>query len=214
MASPSVVVFQACFSDSSFRSFVGHSVCFLFSYVTCACVDPNQWFSVSVVLPDTNKVIEAPLCNRTDQCYREALNRFQAENWIWESYCFECLPQCSTTYFFTQISSLPAPPDWMMNEIKVSVEASLLPLPENWSREWKSEIEKNYVAVVVVCETTQVDNYTQIASISGVDLLSNIGGHTSLWIGISFLSIMELVEMLYRLIRYHFYILRRNVAKN
>ncbi|CAF4410788.1 unnamed protein product, partial [Adineta steineri] len=30
---------------------------------------------------------------------------------------------------------------------------------------------------------------------------SNVGGQTGLWIGISFLSLMELAEMIYRLIR-------------
>ncbi|CAF3987504.1 unnamed protein product, partial [Rotaria sp. Silwood1] len=75
------------------------------------------------------------------------------------------------------------------------------------------EIQNNYVAVDVVCETNRVEAYTQDASISSVDLLSNVGGHTGLWIGISFLSIMELVEMLYRLIRYHYYILRGKIRR-
>ncbi len=48
-----------------------------------------------------------------------------------------------------------------------------------------SEIENNYIAVHFVCEPTRVEAYTEDASISGVDLLSNVGGHTGLWIGIS-----------------------------
>lgn len=72
-------------------------------------------------------------------------------------------------------------------------------------------MQNNYIAVNIVCETTRVETYTEAASISPVDLLSNIGGQTGLWIGISFLSLMELIEMLYRLVRYHYHVLRRRV---
>ena len=92
---------------------------------------------------------------------------------------------------------------------KSLVENSGIALPTNWSTTWQTEFQNNYVAVDIVCETTLVESYTDSASIGGVDLLSNIGGLTGLWIGISFLSLMELVEMLYRLIRYHYYIIKR-----
>jgi hypothetical protein len=44
---------------------------------------------------------------------------------------------------------------------------------------------------------------------TAVDVLSNVGGQTGLWIGVSFLSIMELAEMLYRLVRYQYHAIRR-----
>ena len=54
----------------------------------------------------------------------------------------------------------------------------------------------------MVCESLLVENLTQQPSMTGVDVISNVGGQTGLWIGISFLSIMEIVEMLYRLARH------------
>jgi hypothetical protein len=48
---------------------------------------------------------------------------------------------------------------------------------------------------------------------TSVDVLSNVGGQTGLWIGVSFLSIMELAEMLYRLIRYQYYVIRKTDSK-
>ncbi|CAF4945099.1 unnamed protein product, partial [Rotaria sp. Silwood1] len=42
--------------------------------------------------------------------------------------------------------------------------------------------------------------------------LSNVGGQTGLWIGISFLSVMEFIEMLYRILRYEFHIIRRAIT--
>ena len=43
-------------------------------------------------------------------------------------------------------------------------------------------------------ETANVEKYTETASISGVDVLSNVGGQTGLWIGLSFLSLMEMIK--------------------
>ena len=47
-----------------------------------------------------------------------------------------------------------------------------------------------------------IENLTQQPSMTAVDVISNVGGQTGLWIGISFLSIMEIVEMLFRLGRH------------
>jgi hypothetical protein len=44
-----------------------------------------------------------------------------------------------------------------------------------------------------------------------VDLLSNVGGQTGLWIGVSFLALMELVEMLYRLVRFEFHVIKQAI---
>lgn len=96
-----------------------------------------------------------------------------------------------------------------INDIKYFVEHSGIPTPTNWNETWMTEIQNNYVSVDIVCETARVEVYREDPSISSVDLISNIGGNTGLWIGISFLSIMEFVEMLYRIIRYHFYVVKR-----
>jgi hypothetical protein len=82
-------------------------------------------------------------------------------------------------------------------------------LAANWSTTWGQQIHANYLQVSVIRETIIVENYTQIATIQLVDLLSNIGGQTSLWIGMSFLSMMELIEMFYRLIRHQYRAIRR-----
>jgi len=91
------------------------------------------------------------------------------------------------------------------------VESTSIPVPINWQTNWLYEIQNNYVSLEVVCESTRVETYTQDPSISPVDVLSNVGGHTGLWIGISFLSIMEFVEMLYRVHRYEFHSIRRYI---
>ncbi|CAF1353790.1 unnamed protein product [Rotaria sordida] len=91
-----------------------------------------------------------------------------------------------------------------MDDIKRFVENSTITLPANWSTIWHEHIHANYLAVSVVPETNIVENNTQTPTLTLVNVLSNIGGQTGLWIGISFLSIMEVIEMLYRLIRYEY----------
>ncbi|CAF0991743.1 unnamed protein product [Rotaria sordida] len=124
-------------------------------------------------------------------------------------YCFECSDQCSIIDFLVQASSLIAPVPWQMDDIKRFVENSTIPLPENWSTTWHEHIHANYLAVDVVRETNIVENNTQTPTLTPVDVLSNIGGQTGLWIGISFLSIMEVIEMFYRLIRYECNVVQR-----
>jgi hypothetical protein len=63
----------------------------------------------------------------------------------------------------------------------------------------------------VISETTRIDSYTQQATISAVDVISNVGGQTGLWIGMSFLSLMEVAEMLFRLIRHQYYRIRYKI---
>ena len=161
------------------------------------------------MLPGTNKVILAPLCDSNNTCYKTAQIELLNSLSLLNKYCFDCSGQCSITNFLVDSSSLTTPLEWQMDGIKTFVENSSVPLPTNWSTTWRHQIHTNYLQVSVVCETTMVENYTQTAIIHLVDVLSNIGGQTSLWIGMSFLSLMELIEMFYRLIRHYFCAIRR-----
>ena len=96
-----------------------------------------------------------------------------------------------------------APIDSQINDIKRFVENSTVPLPTNWSSAWREEIYGNYLRVDVLQQTTIVEMNIQAATLAPVDLLSNIGGLTGLWIGVSFLSLMELIELFYRLIQHY-----------
>ena len=130
---------------------------------------------------------------------------------MWREFCPECREECVSVRFSTKLSSVTASTDSLKAEIRRFVELSDVPLPANWSSVWPAEIQKNFVELTVQCESLTVEHYNQTASISLVALLSNIGGQTGLWIGISFLSLMEVVEMVSRLIRYQYQVLRRKI---
>ena len=189
-------------------------ICFYCSYEQCGCVNPLIWDTRSIVSPVTNNIFQAPLCDFLNNCtttaakaYLELLSEGSEDD-------SKCQQECSMVDFIIKKSSLLTPVEWQMAYIKGFVENdSSVPLPANWSNLWPDYIRTNYLAISVVRETNVVEINTQQASISIIDLFSNIGGQTGLWIGISFLSIMELVEMLYRLARYQCYVIRSVIRR-
>jgi hypothetical protein len=182
---------------------------FSHSYQECGCVSPIEWSAGFVVLPGTNTAIQALICNVTNTCYLTASVRFSNSTSLWNEFCSSCTQECSTVDFLVTPSSFAAPSLPFADITKLFVESVNVPLPTNWTTNWLLEIQNNYVSFQVVCDSTQVENYTQDAAIGAVDLISNVGGQTGLWIGMSFLSIMELIEMVYRLLHYQFHIIRR-----
>ena len=183
------------------------------SYDQCGCVSPFEWSARYVISLGTTNVVYSNLCNVSDPCYSNAADQFQGSSSISGMYAPNCGLECSTNDFIIKLSSGLAPSQWYMNDIKQFVESSSIPLPTNWSTTWSTEIQANYVSLDIVCETTTVESYTQQASLSAVDVISNVGGQTGLWIGISFLSLMEFAEMLYRLTRYQCHLIREKIRR-
>lgn len=183
----------------------------MYRYQECGCIDPIEWAARYIVLPGTINIIYSYLCNVSDPCYSQAAIQFQGSSTSSTQIAVDCGLECSSNEFIIKTSYISAPLQWHMNDIKEFVESSSIPLPANWSTTWSSEIQANYVALSIVCETTRVESYTQQATLSAVDVISNVGGQTGLWIGISFLSLMEVVEMLYRLIRHQYYAIQAKI---
>ncbi|CAF4586639.1 unnamed protein product, partial [Rotaria sp. Silwood1] len=166
-------------------------------YEKSVCVNPFVWNVRTIIRPGTSKTIQAPLCNAVNTCFTKTFDILFNSLALMKEYCSDCFKQCSITDFIVQLSSSVVPVEWQMNGIKAFVENSSIPLPINWSTTWPGYIHGNYLAVDVVRETNVLEKNTQSATMNLVDVLSNIGGQFGLWIGISFLSIMELIEMLY-----------------
>ncbi|UJR19275.1 hypothetical protein I4U23_022404 [Adineta vaga] len=170
-------------------------------YETCGCINPFLWNARTIVLPGTYKTIVAPLCNISDQCSLTSLFSLIENSSLLTQYCSDCVQGCSSIDFPTQFSSSKGLFDWQIYDIKTFVENSGVPLPVNWSTIWNEYIQQNYLSINIITESNVVEINTQTASMSFVDVISNIGGQTGLWIGISFLSVMEFIEMIYRLLR-------------
>ncbi|CAF1331132.1 unnamed protein product [Rotaria sordida] len=201
-------------ADYAYTQFQCYTVCLqAYIYQKCGCGHPFRWTIRSVVLPGTDKAINISFCDIKNPCYIEAAAELMNTRSIWTTYCPDCTEECSTSDFLIKSSSLLAPPQFLMNDIKRFVESSKIPLPANWSTSWVSEIQSNYVSLEVVYETSRTEIYTEEATLSPVDVLSNVGGQTGLWIGISFLSLIEIAEVIYRLIRHQCHKLRKTLRK-
>ncbi|UJR20291.1 hypothetical protein I4U23_023422 [Adineta vaga] len=197
-------------TDYGYSLYLCYAACIqAYTYTKCGCGQPYRWNSRSIVLPNTNKTINIPLCDFKNRCYVDAATEIMNTKSIWTAFCPDCTQECTYNDFIIKSSSLLAPPKFLLNGIKQFVESSKVPLPTNWSTTWTSEIESSFVSLEVVYETTRTDISSQQATITPVDVISNVGGHTGLWIGISFLSLMEIAEMLFRLIRSQFHRFRR-----
>lgn len=165
-----------------------------------------------MIKAETNEIVIAPLCDEFDSCYSDANNRIRNNETIWKEFCSHCTEQCSNVDFVVTASSIAAPlGDYFLQEAKKFVEKSGVEISKNWSQIWLSELEKNYISLDILPETTRVEIYSQTASIGPVDLLSNVGGQTGLWIGLSFLSLVEIIEMIFRLLRFHVTIVQNKV---
>jgi hypothetical protein len=137
-------------------------------------------------------------------CFAKAAAVILSNNELWNIRCGDCQEACDMPEFIVTNSALKAAFQWQYDALKRFVENSTVPLPNDWNSTWKSHIHDNYVGVHIVWQTPIIEESTESPTMSVGDVLGNIGGQTGLWIGISFLSIMELIEMLLRLL-YHEY---------
>ena len=184
-----------------------------YRYKQCGCVGDDYWLARSIEIPGTNRTIEAPFCRSSDTCPQVAAADLGNSTSLLAEYCSDCKQECTSVDFTVTPSSAAAPSRMYVTTIKAFVEGLNITMPDNWTTNWQTEVKENYVGLDIVRASSVLDNFTQQASMGPVDVLSNIGGQTGLWIGVSFLSIMELVEMLYRLVRRQFHIVRNGQAR-
>ncbi|CAF1179270.1 unnamed protein product [Rotaria magnacalcarata] len=171
-------------------------------YDQCGCVSPLQWNARTIVLPGTDKTIVARLCNVTNPCFNKAMNDFDLTQSIQDLYCSHCLHQCSITQFVVQSSLSGTPPQWLIPFIREFVQNTSIPLPDDWSTRWREHILSSYLSLELFSESSFIETYTQTPTFRPFDIFSNVGGLSSLWIGVSFLTIMEFIEMLFLLIQH------------
>ena len=107
-----------------------------------------------------------------------------------------CGLDCVSIELEIKLLSISVPPEWLMLGIKTFVESSSIPLSINWSTTCQAEIDGNsWIHSIVM-------SFTQQAVLSAIDVIFNVSDQTSRWIGISFLSSLEVAEMFSRILRY------------
>ncbi|CAF2745930.1 unnamed protein product [Rotaria sp. Silwood2] len=105
----------------------------IYVYEQCGCVNPYLWHMRSIVLPDTDKIIFAPVCDYSDSRYKRASYRLFSSATLFQNYRSNCLQECLINSFVLQTSSLMLQIDWALDSIKNCTENSDISLPDNWS---------------------------------------------------------------------------------
>lgn len=189
--------------DYSYSTQYCYEVCLqTYTYETCNCMNPVYWNIRSIVLKNGTKITNGVLCDSEDLCMINSIGTYPTV--LNQDYCQHCQAECGYNEYSIRTSSLPLLIDSIGNDLQPVIENLGVPLSSNWSETWKDDILESYLSIEVICESTRIEKFVQEATLDEIGLLSNIGGHTGLWIGISFLSLLELAEMFFRLIRRFF----------
>ncbi|CAF4858808.1 unnamed protein product [Rotaria socialis] len=112
-------------------------------------------------------------------------------------WCSRCVPQCVHTHFSIDVSALSAPnvkqkEYWSKRLLRNDLNISL---PNDFAVNHNKYIDSNYLRVTVTCGSAYVTVHKQAAKITLIHAFSAVGGQTGFA-----LSVMELFELIYRLI--------------
>lgn len=142
------------------------------------------------------------MCEPDNLCPTDASNKILKSTKSWHAFCSHCKPSCSVTEFIVTSSTANILPKSNAVYIKKLVEKLPVPLPKEWNTSWFYEVQSNYLSVEFVSQSNMIESYKQEASFGPIELVANVGGQSGLWLGISLLSVVECVLLLYYLLLY------------
>lgn len=158
----------------------------------CNCTNPefpilkkNQHYAVC----NSNRLIVV--------CSKQKLIEFPSSKFY--SKCLEeCPVECDTVSYFIEMSSAHYPSDYYIKLLKANgTRSTKIKFDANISEQ---TLKENILYVRIFYADLTYDTITQVAQITFDQLLGTIGGQLGLFIGISFLSIMEVVELAINLV--------------
>ncbi|XP_033101246.1 acid-sensing ion channel 1C-like [Anneissia japonica] len=156
----------------------------------CGCYDPRYVF-----LPETT-----PICSREEagqvRCMENVKNRITIGN-----ISCRCGPACKEILFETSISSSMWPgTDYMDTVVEKLKDTPLFAV--NNTLDTEDYIKKNFVKLNIYYENLQYDYIEQVPTYTFLSLISNVGGHLGLWIGMSALTLLEFLECFYDIVKH------------
>ena len=155
-------------------------------YMTyCSCVD--SYFSSYLNIRACTTLNDSTCTYNTNQkIYNEG---------IYQKLIDKCPLECtqSSYKFTTSISDFPSDSyaDWLLSDSKIVTRLQNL-----YGASSVDLIKKSMVWITVYFDETKYTLISELPSQTAVDLMGSIGGTLGLYIGISFLSFIELVEII------------------
>ena len=170
--------------------------CFIFCFQLynsqiCNCSD--HW--ITFQMPDFDK------CNREYQtCANDLYYQvFNTGDFIM-NYCSEKCPlECHQEYMYQQQSFYKYPEEKHLEVLKRN--EMLLSKYANES-DFEYNLASNVAKVTIYYDTLTYSVITEEPKVTWIKLVGNLGGHFHLFLGISFMSVMEIVELLVQIMLY------------
>ncbi|XP_071845764.1 epithelial sodium channel subunit beta-like [Apostichopus japonicus] len=151
----------------------------------CHCMDP--------AFPTGKNNTEAPCSSETEkQCQDTTFSMYQKGD-----VACDCVNRCVEQIYIPSISMAQWPSDAVSVGVLADIMSTNVEARRHLSRaedphEW---LERNVAKVQIFFEEFNYEKITQYKSYTFGDLLSDIGGQLGLWLGISVLSLFEVVEI-------------------
>ncbi|XP_033101245.1 acid-sensing ion channel 1C-like [Anneissia japonica] len=176
---------RACMKDCMYRE----------TFENCGCYDPKYVFS-----PETT-----PICTVEDENQVRCMEAVENQIIIGNITC-RCGPACSEILYKTSISSTMWPGNDYMSSVvekfKHTPDLQRSAVEEDDDEETKYYIKTNFAKVNIYYENLQYDYIEQVPTYTFLSLVSNVGGHLGLWIGMSALTILEFLECFYDIVKH------------
>ena len=145
-------------------------------------------------------VFNFTVCNMMDKCVQDVTKQFDFKQIL---RCFKlCPPECDTiTYSLsTSHSDFPTPAnaEYLMNLPNISkiLKNNSINLNESLKIDY-NEFKRSVVSIKVFYDDLKYTIVSQIPKMSLEDLISNFGGLLGLFVGASFLSLVEIIEVIF-----------------
>ncbi|CAD5111754.1 DgyrCDS1033 [Dimorphilus gyrociliatus] len=155
------------------------------------------------------------------ECMRSTRSNVSQNLSAWQS-C-ECLPPCTNSDY----SSYYSLADWPIQETSKTLIDDILKkknflkhFPEEKRQKYFSQFledpikisaykefiqEKNFLRLNVFISDTTVVKITETDDYNFIQLVSDLGGQLGLWIGVSVVTLMEIIELIYAIFRHIFF---------
>ena len=154
----------------------------------CSCILPIPFFTRHVFNREHDYLVVANVCQpSTSQeiCALNAAQELAASPTLTTTWCSHCVPQCTYTYFSTDLSTNSAPTAaqkafWAPLLLSNASNWTNLALPGDFTANYDAYMSSNYLRVTVTCGSRYVTINRQEAKLTIVDTFAAIGGQTGL----------------------------------
>ncbi|CAF0934649.1 unnamed protein product [Adineta steineri] len=171
-----------------------------FMYEQCECIYPIYFYLNYLNI--NGQLRRVRICTPWTSEYRctiEARNRIANNPNLLQIRCPHCQSQCIIHKYSSDLSSLKGPSDSQKNYYKkLILSNSTIPIKSDFSMNSSYYLDRNYLKLSIIPLNSYETIYEEKATYIWSAFISDLGGQSGLWLGISALSIFNLIEYLHR----------------